>query len=469
MKTYLSILSLILLPYSLAQGEILHVTLDGSGDFTEIQDAVDAAHDGDTILVQPGHYLVNSPIKFQNAEEEKGPRAITLKSTDGPEKTIVERIVDPGEEFVPSNGSVFEVKGLEDNHSILEGFHILGSKRFCGVFALYATIINCTLDGADKSGFCLYQNSKIHGSRVTGCLDNGIYANRYPEITESWVIGNVTGIYIDDNCQPTITNCVIAGNAQIGLYCGEDDFSDTTASNLTIANNGGPGILVEGGALLKLHNSIVWYNGKSAIDPVDPRHPDTISGSTISHCSFEELGAWTGENNILLPPQFVSEGSYDFTRFSLDKNLPDFIVREGDYRLRANSPALNVANPEFAPEIDIDGNLRDCDLGSDLGALERDNCNPQDFLRGDADANGRVELTDAIFILSHLFLGGDDPPCSDSADVDDDGELNLTDSIQALTYLFLGGNLPAPGPSTCGLDETIDPLDCSTYPNCDEI
>lgn len=82
------------------------------------------------------------------------------------------------------------------------------------------------------------------------------------------------------------------------------------------------------------------------------------------------------------------------------------------------------------------------------------------FLRGDADNDGSVGLTDAIFILTHLFKQGTVPPCEDAADANDDGSLDLSDAIKVLLYLFNGVSLPAPGATTPGIDTTGDTLQC---------
>ncbi len=90
------------------------------------------------------------------------------------------------------------------------------------------------------------------------------------------------------------------------------------------------------------------------------------------------------------------------------------------------------------------------------------NLNPV-FLRGDSDGNGRMELTDAILLLNHLFLARL-IRCLEAADVDDSGTLNITDPIYLLTYLFLGGTAPpAPFPAS-GTDTTPDLLGCEEPP-----
>ncbi|MBI4600647.1 MAG: PKD domain-containing protein [Planctomycetes bacterium] len=82
------------------------------------------------------------------------------------------------------------------------------------------------------------------------------------------------------------------------------------------------------------------------------------------------------------------------------------------------------------------------------------------FRRGDANADGVVNISDAIFSLGALFLGGASPPCLDAVDANDDGLVNITDPVFLLDWLFRGGGTPpSPGPHECGPDETPDGLD----------
>lgn len=104
------------------------------------------------------------------------------------------------------------------------------------------------------------------------------------------------------------------------------------------------------------------------------------------------------------------------------------------------------------------------------------------FVRGDANADGRVDVTDVIFLLDYLFRGGREPTCLDAADVDDSAEpshprppLNLGDPVYLLRWLFLGGSPPPPpsprafGPQTCGPDRQFrDDLGCEEYGKCGE-
>jgi hypothetical protein len=89
------------------------------------------------------------------------------------------------------------------------------------------------------------------------------------------------------------------------------------------------------------------------------------------------------------------------------------------------------------------------------------------FLRGDSDASGEFDITDGVFTLNYLFIGGPAPPCPDSADTDGSGDLNITDAIAVLNYLFLGHEAPAPpGPDSCGRDPVADELGACAYESC---
>jgi serine/threonine protein kinase len=86
------------------------------------------------------------------------------------------------------------------------------------------------------------------------------------------------------------------------------------------------------------------------------------------------------------------------------------------------------------------------------------------FRRGDANADGSMDISDGIFVLGHLFLGGGSPTCSDAADADDNGSLELTDAVFVFRHLFLGSPPPStPGPASCGQDPSDDGLHCETY------
>jgi hypothetical protein len=88
------------------------------------------------------------------------------------------------------------------------------------------------------------------------------------------------------------------------------------------------------------------------------------------------------------------------------------------------------------------------------------------FRRGDAGSDGTLAISDAILVLSYLFLGGPAPGCLDAADVDDSGDLTITDPVYLLSFLFLGGSAPpAPYPA-CGPDPTPDLLDCAQSHPC---
>jgi hypothetical protein len=61
---------------------------------------------------------------------------------------------------------------------------------------------------------------------------------------------------------------------------------------------------------------------------------------------------------------------------------------------------------------------------------------------GDANADGRVDISDPVAILGHLFLGTR-LACPGAGEVNGDGKLDISDPVYLLGHLFLGGKPPA--------------------------
>ena len=87
-------------------------------------------------------------------------------------------------------------------------------------------------------------------------------------------------------------------------------------------------------------------------------------------------------------------------------------------------------------------------------------------IRGDCNNDSAINIADGIYLLTHLFQGGEDPSCDDACDGNDDGSLNIADTVYLLAYLFNGGANPPPPFPGCGVDPTADALECVSYGSC---
>ena len=79
------------------------------------------------------------------------------------------------------------------------------------------------------------------------------------------------------------------------------------------------------------------------------------------------------------------------------------------------------------------------------------------FLRGDANSDGRINVTDAIGILLAV-LSREDLGCEDAHDTDDSGNIDFVDGLILLRFLFDHGSQGSIG--ICAMDSTEDFLEC---------
>ena len=167
-----------------ASADIINV---GPGD--SIQAAIDAAVDGDEIVVAPGTYL--QTINFNG-------KAVWLRSSDGADVTIIDA---PGGPFA---GSVVTCDSGEGPDTVLEGFTLTSGKGtvielspFCGfgetragggmfVVSSSPTVVACLFSANDVVGVCVTPA----GSGGTG-VGGGMY---------------------NDGGSPIVTDCTFSGN-----------------------------------------------------------------------------------------------------------------------------------------------------------------------------------------------------------------------------------------------------------------
>ncbi|MDZ7698936.1 MAG: right-handed parallel beta-helix repeat-containing protein [Deltaproteobacteria bacterium] len=219
----ISILSVLLFS-SLSFAATIHVP----DDQPTIQAGIDAAVEGDTVLVADGTYKGdgNKNIDFKG-------KAITVQSENAAETCIID---------CEGEGRGFYFYSAENQNSVLTGFTITNGNIYHGggIYLTYGsspTITKCIITSntatSNGGGINCWKSANPHISNcvisnnvVTGGYNEGggirIYDSS-PKITDCTISGNsVTGdgggISIEYYSSPTITNCSITNNVSESIY-----------------------------------------------------------------------------------------------------------------------------------------------------------------------------------------------------------------------------------------------------------
>jgi len=332
------------------------VDINDTGDYTSIQQAINAASDSDTVLVYPGTYLENINYNGKNIV------IASLFLTTEDSSYISQTTIDAN-----GNGTVVTFEGGEDSSATLAGItlengsSINGSGIFCdnssGPTIKYVRIIN---NSATNFGGGIYcdNNSDIRLIRVK-ILENdanlrggGIFALNSDPFLENVVIGNnATGSY---------------GG---GIYCYN---SSPVIINSTLANNsaalGGGAIYLKNNSSPVMLNTILWDNIPEQIFCSSISDANTFS---IAYCDIENgiEGIETNNNGEI---EF-DEGNIILEPFFENAIENDFHIQEISDCIGAGTDSIEINNASyFTPVNDIDGSPRPnpADSPPDIGAYE---------------------------------------------------------------------------------------------------
>jgi dockerin type I repeat protein len=190
------------------------------------------------------------------------------------------------------------------------------------------------------------------------------------------------------------------------------------------------------------------------------------SAPTPPRCQWENNLVFDNDTNY----EQISDPTGIAGNISVDPLFVDAIA--SDYRLQVESPAIDAGKASKAPTEDFDGRPRPQDGDGDgvsevdMGAFEAAASLPK-FIRGDANADGRIDIADAIWIISELFRKGPLTACRSAGDVNDDGHLNLTDAAYLISFQFSRGFAPPAHFPGCGADTTDEgDLGCEVPSRC---
>ncbi|HIJ54293.1 MAG TPA: hypothetical protein HPP66_14260 [Planctomycetes bacterium] len=242
-------------------------------EYATIQDAIDAAVDGDMVIVAPATYTGNG-----NRDIDFGGKAITIRSENGPETCIIDC---NGIEDEPHRGFYFH-KG-EDANSALSGFTITNG------YAHHGGGIYCENSSPTITNFTFRNNwansgGGIYTDRSYSTLLNCIFNSNFAEYRGG-------GMY-NSYGRPTLTNCMLSGNStrvNSPASTGGGMFnygSSPTLTNCTFSNNsaGGSGGMYNFGGRPTLSNCTFIGNSARVVGAGGMRN--TGSNPILTNCTF---------------------------------------------------------------------------------------------------------------------------------------------------------------------------------------
>jgi hypothetical protein len=197
------------------------------------------------------------------------------------------------------------------------------------------------------------------------------------------------------------------------------------------------------------------------------RFPETLTAPTSRRyllLATDAFAALPGapEPDYTLPARFFDPNG-DTIWYSQARNYDRFVFSRGDLPVDGIN-SIHVT--DYVSDVFTTGVNSPANYSGETGSVDASSSPTDDsFVRGDCNADGDTDISDAAFLLNALFLAPKALSCEDACDSNDDGALDIADPIAVLTWLFQGGSA-LPEPQACGGDPAGDSLACADFEQC---
>jgi hypothetical protein len=396
-----------------------------------IQEAVDVAGNGDTVLVEPGDYALTNQVTVTNAIRLQGAGANqtflssqdnvwclrmsnSLAVADGLTFRPVGRYDEGFGAFVVGGtiqncnftnfrvgypgGAIAMIGGGVSNSIVTYRRYITDGVAVYGDGAL---ITDCMVLGSQHPGGgtgISLTNSRLQNSVISGVIPGDNFSDGSAvfalsssvvgcSISNNFNLGSGGGAYLQDSF---MDRCIVTGNIGTGecLGTGGGGIFETnsvirnsliTSNSLTFASgdpscgNFGGGVYMRGGSLVSCtvvgNMAQVLSNGSGGGGGVFAEHGDIIDSIIYFNSAFYGSSPWLSTSGVTLLSTCTAPEPFG-GGITQDPQFAN--MSNGNYRLSASSPCNGdgLIQPWMTSAQDLDGNPRTTNGRVDMGAYQ---------------------------------------------------------------------------------------------------